>query len=49
MGSRTHGVWANDGGEDAPLTPRGRALFRAAVVCVVVAGVALVVLTRFGF
>jgi hypothetical protein len=32
------GVWENDGGDDAPLSPRGRLIFRSVLVAIVVLG-----------
>jgi hypothetical protein len=46
MGSRTHGVWANNGGEDAPLTPRGRRRYHWLVGGVIVACVVLLFVFR---
>jgi hypothetical protein len=46
MGSRTHGVWANEGGEDAPLTPRGRHRYHWLMGGIIVAGIVLVLLFR---
>jgi hypothetical protein len=37
-----------DGGEDAPLSRRGRVIFRATLIGIFVLGIALIVITRFG-
>jgi hypothetical protein len=35
----------NDGGHDAPLTPRGRTMFRVAMLTIVAVGFVLVIIT----
>jgi len=40
------GNWANDGGEDAPLSPRGRSIYRWLIGGIVVVGVILLLLFR---
>ena len=42
-------VLQNDGGEDAPLSPRGREIYLAVVLGIVVVFVALAILTAHGF
>jgi hypothetical protein len=42
------GVWENDGGEDAPLSRRGRLIFRSVILGIFVAFVVLVLLTASG-
>ena len=42
-------VLQNDGGEDAPLSPRGREIYLAVLLGIVVAFVALAILTAHGF
>ena len=42
-------VWSNDGGEDAPISPRGRAIFRGVLLAIFVVFVALVLLTFRGY
>ena len=42
-------VWANDGGEDAQLSPRGRAIFRGVLLAIFAVFVVLVILTANGF
>jgi hypothetical protein len=37
-----------DGGDDAPLSPRGRMVFRVVLATIVVVGILLIVLTRLG-
>lgn len=39
-------VWSNDGGDDAPLSRRGRSIFWATVLLIITLGVVLVVLGR---
>jgi hypothetical protein len=46
MGSRTHGVWANDGGKDAPLTARGQRRYHWFVGGLIEVGVLAVFLLR---
>jgi len=46
MGSRTHGVRANDGGRDKPLTPRDRRRYHWLVAGIIAAGVLLVLFFR---
>ncbi len=41
--------WVNDGGDDAPLTSRGRLIYRSALVGIVVVFVVLVLLTARGY
>jgi hypothetical protein len=41
--------WVNDGGEDAPLSPRGRAVFRSVLLGIFVVFVLLVILTARGY
>lgn len=45
-GSRAN--WSNDGGDDAPLSRRGRLVFRATLVIVVASGIVLIVASRPG-
>ena len=40
--------WVNDGGNDAPLSPHGRTIFRVALIVIVALGVGLLLLTRLG-
>ena len=40
--------WSNDGGDDAPLSRRGRLVFRATLVIVVASGIVLIVASRPG-
>jgi hypothetical protein len=39
-------VWMNDGGEDAPLSERGRAIFRGAVLLIIAVGLVLILVSR---
>jgi hypothetical protein len=43
---RLRGAWINDGGEDAPLSPRGRFIYHWIIGGIVVVGVGLFVLFR---
>jgi hypothetical protein len=43
------GGWVNDGGEDAPLSPRGRTHYRQLLIAIVVVFVVLVLLTYHGY
>jgi hypothetical protein len=36
-----------DGGQDAPLTPRGRTIFRLSLAGIIVLGLAAIVVARF--
>jgi hypothetical protein len=45
-GSRMN--WSNDGGDDAPLSHRGRLVFRGVLVFVVASGIVLIVASRPG-
>jgi hypothetical protein len=38
--------WVNDGGEDAPLTPKGRLRYDLVILAIIVVGVALVAVAR---
>jgi hypothetical protein len=38
----------NDGGDDAPLSARGRMFFRLVLATIAAAGILLIVLTRLG-
>ena len=40
--------WSNDGGDDAPLSRRGRLIFRGVIVFVVAAGIVLIAVSRPG-
>ena len=42
-------VWTNDGGEDAPLSPRGREIYVGVLLGIFVVFVVLVILTAHGF
>ena len=41
--------WVNDGGEDEPLSPRGRTLYRGLLLAIFVVFIALVLLTFRGY
>jgi hypothetical protein len=38
-------VWANDGGDDAPLSPRGLRIYHLVIGGIVIAGMALLIVT----
>jgi hypothetical protein len=42
-------VWTNDGGEDAPLSPRGRRHYREVLLAIFAVFVVLVLLTYRGY
>ena len=42
-------AWSNDGGDDAPLSPRGRTIFRSLLLGIFVVFVVLVLLTARGY
>jgi hypothetical protein len=41
--------WSNDGGEDAPLSPRGRELYLGVLLAIFVVFIVLAILSTHGF